>query len=193
MRPGKDLTKLGKWAIVTGATDGIGKAYALALASKGLNVLLISRTESKLKNVKKEIEALGKGVQVKYVVCEYSNFDAKAQAAVKNAVKDLDVGVLINNVGVSYRYPQFYHEINDVEAESLIEMNVRSTTWMTRMVLTDMVERKRGAIINISSGSAMYTLPLLAGYSAAKSYIEKFSRAIKNSLILLLQQPNVTK
>lgn len=140
--------------------------------------MLISRTESKLQDVKKEIEALGKGVEVKYVVCDYSKFDAKAQATVKAALAGLDVGVLINNVGVSYRYPQYYHEISDAEAASLVEMNVNSTTWMTRMVLSGMVERKRGAIVNISSGSAMYTLPLLAGYSAAKSYIEKFSRAI---------------
>lgn len=151
----------------------------MALAKKGLNVLLISRTESKLQAVQKEIEEATDGIQVKYVVCDYSKFDEKAQAKVKAAIDAVgDVGVLINNVGVSYRYPQFYHSITDQEAIDLVEMNVNSTTYMTRMVLSGMVERKRGAICNISSGSAMYTLPLLAGYSAAKSYIEKFSRAL---------------
>jgi 17beta-estradiol 17-dehydrogenase / very-long-chain 3-oxoacyl-CoA reductase len=68
LRPGKKLTKLGKWAIVTGATDGIGKAYALALAKKGMSIILISRTEAKLKAVKDEIDAKGyNGVEVKYV------------------------------------------------------------------------------------------------------------------------------
>lgn len=68
LRPGKKLTKFGKWAIVTGATDGIGKAYAMALAKKGMSVILISRTEAKLKEVKQEIESKGyKGVEVNYI------------------------------------------------------------------------------------------------------------------------------
>jgi 17beta-estradiol 17-dehydrogenase / very-long-chain 3-oxoacyl-CoA reductase len=135
IRPGKKLKKLGKWAVVTGkrtkrltldlsdkcrrrvthslpfshlatgATDGIGKAYALALAEQGLSIVLISRTEAKLQDVQKEIDAKGyEGVETKYVVCDYSNFDQKAKNTVAAAIKGLDVGVLINNVGVSYRY-----------------------------------------------------------------------------------------
>lgn len=179
LRPGKNLSKLGKWAIVTGATDGIGKAYALALAKKGMSVILISRTEAKLQAVKEEIENKNyNGVEVKYIVCDYSNFDDKAKQNIKESIAGLEVGVLINNVGVSYRYPMFFHELSDDEVAALVEMNVNSTTWMTRYVLPGMVSRKKGAIVNISSGSAMYTLPLLAEYSAAKSFIEKFTLAL---------------
>lgn len=178
LRPAKNLKKLGQWAVVTGATDGIGKAYAVAFAKKGLNVVLISRTESKLQDVKKEIDEKNSGVDVKYIVCDYSNFDKKAQAAVSSEIRDLDIGVLVNNVGISYRYPRYFNELTEDEVEKIVEMNVNSTTWMTRMVIDKMAERKRGAIINISSGSAMYTLPLLAQYSAAKSYIEKFTLAL---------------
>jgi 17beta-estradiol 17-dehydrogenase / very-long-chain 3-oxoacyl-CoA reductase len=179
LRPSKNLTKLGKWAVITGATDGIGKAYAMRLAKKGMSIVLISRTEAKLVAVKGEIEALGlEGVEVKVVVCDYSKFDSKAKATVSAALQDLEIGVLINNVGVSYRYPMFFHELSDSEVTNLIEMNVNSTTWMTRFVLPSMLKRKKGAVINISSGSAMYTLPLLAEYSAAKSFIEKFTLAL---------------
>lgn len=179
LRPSKKLTKFGQWAVVTGATDGIGKAYAMALAKKGINVLIISRTEAKLKAMKEEIDAKGySGVEVDYVVCDYSNFDTKAKETVTNKMQKLDIGVLINNVGVSYRYPRFFHEISDDEVTALIEMNINSTTWMTRYVIDGMIERKRGAIVNISSGSAMYTMPLLAEYAAAKSYIEKFTLAL---------------
>lgn len=179
LRPGKDLKKLGKWAVVTGCTDGIGKAYAQALAKKGLSVVLISRTEAKLQDLKKEID--GKcysGVETKYVVCDYSKFDEKARGVVSSAIKDLDVGVLVNNVGVSYRYPRFFDELADDEVANLMEMNVNSTTWMTKFVISGMVERKRGAVVNISSASAMYTLPLLGQYAAAKSYVVAFSRAL---------------
>jgi len=80
---------------------------------------------------------------------------------------------------VSYRYPRFFHELSDEEVQDLMTMNIESTVWMTRMVLPGMLERKKGgAIVNISSGSALYTLPLLAEYSGAKSFVEKFSRAI---------------
>jgi len=164
---------------VTGATDGIGKAYALALAKKGMSILLISRTESKLQDVKKEIEEKGyEGVEVAYCVCDYSKFDKAAQDKVSKVVKDLEVGVLINNVGVSYRYPMFFMELTDSEVTDLMTMNIDSTVWMTRMVLPGMLERKKGAIVNISSASAMYDLPLLAEYSGSKSFIEKFSRAL---------------
>jgi len=179
LRPGKDLKKLGKWAVVTGCTDGIGKAYATALAKKGMSVVLISRTESKLQDLKKEIDGKGyNGVETKIVVCDYSKFDQKARDTVSAAIKDIDVGVLINNVGVSYRYPMFFNELASDEIANLMEMNVNSTTWMTKFVIDGMVERRRGAIINMSSGSAMYTLPLLAEYSGAKSFIVSFSKAL---------------
>lgn len=179
LRPGKDLKKYGRWAVVTGATDGIGKAYAFAFAKKGMSVLLISRTESKLQDVKKEIEAKNyPGVEISYLVCDYSKFDKANQDAVAKVVRDLEVGVLVNNVGVSYRYPMFFHELTDSEVQDLMTMNIDSTVWMTRMCLPGMLERKKGAIVNISSASAMYDLPLLAEYSGSKSFIEKFSRAL---------------
>lgn len=181
LRPGKNLKKLGKWCVITGATDGIGKAYALAMAKKGISVVLISRTESKLKDVVKEIEDKGySGVETKYVVCDYSNFDKKAQDKVMAVVKDLEVGVLINNVGISYKYPVYFHELDDERVAQLIEMNINSAVLMTRMVLPGMVERKSGAIVNLSSGSAMYNTPLLAEYAGSKSFLEKFSRALNS-------------
>lgn len=179
LRPAVNFKKLGKWAVITGATDGIGKAYALALAKKGMSIVLISRTESKLQAVQKEIEEKNyDGVEVKYVACDYSTFDDKKRFIVKAAISELDVGLLINNVGVSYKFPKYYDELTDEEVYSLMEMNVTSTTWMTKMVIGGMVERKRGSIVNIASAAGLYTMPLLAGYSASKGYIEKFSRGL---------------
>jgi 17beta-estradiol 17-dehydrogenase / very-long-chain 3-oxoacyl-CoA reductase len=143
-----------------------------------MSVVLISRTEAKLQEVKKEITDKYSGVEVAYVVCDYSKFDKAAQDKVAKAIKDLEVGVLVNNVGVSYRYPVFFDELTDEEVQNLMTMNVDSTVWMTRMVLPGMLSRKKGSIVNVSSASAMYTLPLLAEYSGAKSFIERFSRAI---------------
>ncbi|GMH86356.1 hypothetical protein TrVE_jg7863 [Triparma verrucosa] len=194
LRPSKNLKKLGEWAVVTGATDGIGKAYAFKLAKKGLNVVLISRTEAKLNAVKEEIEEKYPSVQVKVVVCDYSDFSAKLRTKVEKAVKDLDVGVLVNNVGVSYQFPKYFSELTEEEVAGLMEMNVNSTTWMTHMILPGMMERKRGSIVNIASAAGCHTMPLLAQYSAAKGYIAMFSRGLacecaKNNVTVSCQVP----
>jgi 17beta-estradiol 17-dehydrogenase / very-long-chain 3-oxoacyl-CoA reductase len=143
-----------------------------------MSVVLISRTESKLQDVKKEIMDKYSGVEVSYVVCDYSKFDKSAQEKVAKAIKDLEVGVLVNNVGVSYRYPQFFDELTEEEVQNLMTMNIDSVVWMTRMILPGMLGRRKGTIVNVSSASAMYTLPLLAEYSGAKSFVERFSRAL---------------
>lgn len=125
LRPSKNLKKLGEWAVVTGATDGIGKAYAFKLAKRGLNIVLISRTEAKLNAVKAEIEEKYPSVQVKVVICDYSDFNAKLRAKVEKAVKDLDVGVLVNNVGVSYQFPKYFSELNEEEVAGLMEVRTK--------------------------------------------------------------------
>lgn len=176
LRPSKNVAKLGKWCVVTGATDGIGKAYAAALSKKGMSVLLVSRTESKLEAVKKEIDDRKyDGVEVRTLVIDYSKFDLAAQAKVKKAVEGLEVGVLINNVGVSYPFPKYFHELTDEQVFGLMEMNVNSTTIMTKILIQGMVDRKKGAIVNIASAAGTIASPLLAQYSAAKGYVEKLS------------------
>ncbi|EQC26527.1 hypothetical protein SDRG_15620 [Saprolegnia diclina VS20] len=176
LRGGKKLTKYGKWAIVTGATDGIGKATAIELARKGLNIALISRTQSKLDEVAAEILAKNSAVQVKTLALDCNNLDEAACAKVRTLLAEIgDVGVLINNVGMSYDFPQYYHELSDEAARNLITMNITSTFVMTKLVLPGMVERKRGAIVNCSSGSARIPCPLLAEYSAAKKCIEQYT------------------
>ena len=183
-RPAKDLKKLGAWAVVTGATDGIGKAYAFELAKMGMNLVIISRTESKLQDVKKEIDAKNYGSEVKYLVCDYSNFDTKARSAIEKELKDMDIGVLINNVGASYRYPRYFHELPREEMQHLMTMNIDSTVWMTEMVLKGMVERKKGTVVNLSSAAARnYAVPLLSEYSACKAFIEKFTTSLNAEYI----------
>lgn len=183
LRPGKELKQYGQWAVVTGATDGIGKAYAMELARQGLNVLLVARSEERLTETAKELK--GKyHVTVDQLKVDFSNFDAAAREAVKEKLATLDVGILINNVGLSYPYTKYFHELKDQEVADIMEVNMSSMTWMSRIVLGDesgspgMLSRRRGAIVNTSSGSGRATSPLLAEYSAAKAYVERFSMGL---------------
>jgi 17beta-estradiol 17-dehydrogenase / very-long-chain 3-oxoacyl-CoA reductase len=179
IRSGVDVRKYGSWAVVTGASDGIGKAYSFELAKRGLNVVLISRTESKLQAVASEINAKYPKVETKVVPVDFGNFDAAAQARVKAAVEPLELALLVNNVGQSYAYPQFLKEFKEENYEQLANLNITSTVVMTRIVLPQMEARKKGLIVNMSSGSsAMGGSPLLTQYAASKQYVNEFSSSL---------------
>jgi len=86
--------------------------------------------------------------------------------------------VLVNNVGMSYDYTTYFHELTDSRVDQIMSVNVGSTTWMTRIVLQKMLDKKKGAVVNIASAAGVSTSPLLAQYGAAKSYVAMFSRAL---------------
>ena len=92
--------------------------------------------------------------------------------------QDLDIGVLVNNVGMSYEHPQELLELSSTYVDTLINLNIVSLNAMTRIVLPQMVERKKGAIINISSFLAAIPSPLLSVYSASKSYVDLISQGM---------------
>ena len=92
--------------------------------------------------------------------------------------QDLDIGVLVNNVGMSYEYPQEFLELSSTYVDTLINLNIVSLNAMTRIVLPQMVERKKGAVINISSFLAAFPTPLLSVYSASKSYVDLISQGM---------------
>ncbi|EDV25139.1 uncharacterized protein TRIADDRAFT_26050 [Trichoplax adhaerens] len=181
------LTKLGQWAIVTGSTDGIGKAYARELAHRGMNVLLISRNKDKLKAVKEELESHCHH-EIKTLAIDF-NQPKKIYQTISSEIQNLDVGILVNNVGIAYEYPSYYDELSDQILEQILNINVISAMEMTRLVLPKMIENKRGAIVNVASIAASVPMALMSVYSSSKAFLDFFSRSLnveynKDSIII---------
>jgi len=173
-----NLKKYGDWVIVTGATDGIGKGYAKQFAKRKLNVVLISRSEDKLKETAEEIKKLG--VDVKTIAVDFSSTDDATYNRIAEGIKGLNIGILVNNVGISYPHAQFLNEIEDSLVKQLIDINVFSLTKMTKLVLPSMIEKKKGVIINVGSAAGLIPIgdPLYAVYSGTKAYVDFFSRSL---------------
>ena len=173
LRPAKPLRRrYGAWAVVTGATDGIGRALAFRLAAADLGVVLVGRSPDKLDAVAADLKSRRPGAQVRTFVLDFDADDAAAKVdALGEFLRGLDVGVLVNNVGRSYPYARYFHEVDEALARSLIRLNVEAVTRVTHAVLPGMLERGRGAIVNMGSGASaiMPSDPLYTVYVATKA------------------------
>uniref|UniRef100_A0A673GJ83 3-ketoacyl-CoA reductase n=1 Tax=Sinocyclocheilus rhinocerous TaxID=307959 RepID=A0A673GJ83_9TELE len=167
--------KLGKWAVVTGATDGIGKSYAEELARRGFSMMLISRSQEKLDDVAKSLES-AYNVETKTIAVDYGQIDIYPK--IEKGLAGLEIGVLVNNVGISYPYPEFFLHIPDLEnfITNMINVNITSVCQVSR-------HRQhigaKGVILNISSASGMFPVPLLTIYSSTKAFVDFFSLGLQ--------------
>ena len=154
----------GKTALITGAARGIGRASAIALAKEGVNIAMIARTEETLQNVAKEIEA--EGVKTSFAIADVSS-NEEVTTAVAKLKEDLgEVDILINNAGIAKMGG--FMDLEVTEWEKIIQVNLLGAYYVTRAVLPDMIERKSGDIINISSTAGQKGAPVTSAYSASK-------------------------
>ncbi len=154
----------GKIALVTGAGKGIGRAVALALASEGVHVGLLARTEKDLIAVAEEIKLLG--VKTAIVTADVSDIE-QVNVAVKKVLSELGpIDILINNAGTG-TFGKFL-ELEPEVWENQIKINVFGVYYTTRAVLPQMIERKTGDIVNISSTAGKTGSAVTSAYSASK-------------------------
>ncbi|XP_050375117.1 very-long-chain 3-oxoacyl-CoA reductase 1-like [Argentina anserina] len=182
LRPPKKLQEYGSWAIITGSAQGIGKALAYEMASKGLNIVLVDKNQSSLEATCNEIrEKHGGRAEIKSIVMDLAKLSGEEIAkTIDEETKELDVGILINNAGIAYPYPKFFHEVDLEFMNNIIKVNMEAATWMTKAVLPRMLKKKKGAIVNIGSASTEIapSFPLYTLYATTKAYLKTFSRCI---------------
>ncbi len=170
-------------ALITGATEGIGRAIAFTLGAAGYKVGVCARTESKLRDLLTEVRA--KGITAAGVPCDVGD-EAAVERLTRHVAAELGpVDTLINNAGIGILKP--LQELNTAEWDATMATNLRSLFLVTRAVLPGMRQRKRGSIVNISSLAGRNGLAGGTAYSASKHAVLGFSR----SLMLEVRQDNV--
>ncbi|KAM7352953.1 hydroxysteroid dehydrogenase-like protein 1 [Cochliomyia hominivorax] len=172
------MEKYGKWAAITGATDGIGKAYAREMARLGFNIVLISRNEAKLKAVAQEIETEF-AVETFSIQCDFSQ-GAAAYDNLFNSLSEKPIGILINNVGIGHNPPGPLGTFSCQHIWDVININVAAATQLSRHFINKWYKsRTKGLIVNISSGTELQPCPHGSVYGASKAYIKSFTLALQ--------------
>jgi hypothetical protein len=166
-------------ALVTGASAGIGAAIARELARRGHGVVLVARRKAKLDELADELHA-DHGVRAETLSCDLSKAAPRGRLKKQIADLGLDVEILVNNAGFATN-GAFAESAPARELEQ-VRVLVETPVALTSAFVPAMVERGRGAILNISSVAAMQPLPYSAGYSAAKAYVLTFSEALHQEL-----------
>ena len=173
-----DLFKLdGQTAIVTGASRGLGESMALGLAEAGADIALVGRSEG-LDETKKKIENLGrKALAVRADLSKMESIDEVMRATLDRFGK---VDILVNNAGIVRRAPIL--EYSEKDWDEVITLNLKSCFFMAQAAARDMVKRKKGKIINISSLTFFWGATRIVAYTAAKAGVAQFTKAMCNEL-----------
>ncbi|KAK3389641.1 hypothetical protein B0H63DRAFT_464100 [Podospora didyma] len=182
---GTDLRKYGKkgtWAVVTGASDGLGKEFATQLAQKGFNLILVSRTQSKLDALAKDLENKYSGLQTKTLAMDYAKDNNADYERLAKLIAGLDVGILINNVGQSHSIPVPFLETPGEELQNIVTINCLGTLKTTQVVAPILAQRKKGLILTMGSFAGVMPTPLLATYSGSKAFLQHWSSSLAEEL-----------
>ena len=168
----------GHTAVVTGASSGIGLAIARELAHRGHSVTLVARSADKLEKLATDLRSTGAAAHV--LVTDLSDRAARASLPDRIAGLDLTPDILVNNAGFSTLGPVAG---SDVAAElALIEVDVMAVVDLCSRFVPGMVERRRGAVLNVASTGAFQPLPGQASYGAAKAFVLSYTESLSAEL-----------
>ncbi|KIX05795.1 uncharacterized protein Z518_03767 [Rhinocladiella mackenziei CBS 650.93] len=174
------------WALVTGASDGIGKGFAQELCSRGFNVVLHGRNEKKLAGVKDELEKEFK-CEIRLLVLDAAaDWNPTSESTVLAVLKDLTLTVVVNNVGGSGGIRPDWAALTEISAADLdtwINLNTRFMSQITRLVLPLLAQNQPALILNVSSASEQVPTPYLVAYAAAKAYVSRWCVSLNCEMV----------
>jgi uncharacterized protein len=161
--------------LITGASGGIGKAFAQRLAAEKHNLLLVARSEDKLRQLCDELSQKH-NINAQYVALDLTKAGADEQLFAETEKRNLQVDWLINNAGIGSAGDFAQLDLNSELA--MIQLNVSALVALTHRYLQPMRARKRGTIINVASMASFQPIPYMAAYAASKVFVRSFTEAI---------------
>jgi short-subunit dehydrogenase len=167
------------YALVTGASSGIGECFARALGARKWNLVLVARTEQKLSALAKELGP-AYGIEVASLSLDLSAPGAAGRLAATLDERQLEIGLLVNNAGFGAR-GRFHTLALDRQSE-MLRLNTQALTELTCLVVPAMVAKRQGAIINVSSTASFQPVPYTAVYAASKAFVTSFSMSLAEEL-----------
>ena len=170
-------TKYGNWAIVTGASSGIGLELACQLASAGLNLLISSRDEKRLKEVESQLKAIA-SIEVKIVAADVA--EAAGTALIIQAAQGLDVGLLVASAGYGTS-GKFMDNTLDDEI-NMLRVNCEALLALTHHYSRQFAKQRRGGIILMSSMVSFQGTPYAANYAATKAYVQTLAEGLAEEM-----------
>lgn len=173
------------YAFITGASDGIGKAFCFSLAKRGFNIILVARNNDKLKQVEKELKEQYPSVKTKIVLANFADAGKDGFfTGIMSQVTGMDISILINNAGISDR--NYLTNLSEEFLKEIITVNCIPTTVLSRHFTERFLAREnRSCIINLSSFTANFPMAMTQVYGATKLFSDYFSRSIA------LEYPNL--
>ena len=167
-----------KWALVTGASGGVGKEIAGILAGKKWNLVLVARSADKLSALSSEL-AEKNGIEVKTFSCDLSKDGAAHEIFDFCESEKIKIDLLMNNAGCGLYGSSI--ELGD-KAVGMLKLNVIALTQMCAVFGKDMAQRKSGSILNVGSIAGNQPTPMFASYAASKNYVLSYSLALRHEL-----------
>ncbi len=168
-----DKNKFGPWAIITGASSGIGKEFARQIAASGINIILVARRVSLLEALGQELAA-AYGVQYRAVQADLSELGF--MDTLTQVTQDLDIGLLVSNAGTGV--PGEFLTIPEETLLTLVNLNVVSHLRLVRYYGAQLKNRGRGGIILVSAMGALDGIPYMANDAATKSYVTSLGQGL---------------
>lgn len=167
------------YALITGASSGIGYELAKVFAQHQYSLILVARSQNKLRELADDLKSQH---EVSVHIIEKDLSLPHAAKEIYDEVQDhsLEVNVLVNNAGIGY--VGWFHEASGEANKDVTQVNIAALTELTRLFAKDMVKARSGKILNVASTGAFHPGPYIAVYYATKAYVLSFSEAIANEL-----------
>ena len=169
---------MGSFALITGASKGIGRSIAFSLAKRNYNLLLAARSEQALKELKEELGSYN--VRAEIFVIDLALPGAALQIKEWVEENSFEVSVLVNNAG--YGLWGNFDELDLTKQMDMIQLNISTLFELSHYMLPSLKRQKRAYILNVSSTAAYQAVPTMALYSASKSFVLSFTRALRFEL-----------